>query len=401
MKLPTKIKCPKCEYELSISEVIAQELSEYLKEQKEVLQKQIELEYQEKTKKLSEEVKLKLAEEKNKEIEDLKRELEEQFSNQVQLYEAKLEEAWNKIKEIKKQEEQLKQLKIAMKEKEKLLEDRIRSQLEKEREELIKSYNVKFNQKFEQMRSEYEERIRLLNKSLEEAQMRASSTSERLKGEVAEISIQNELAKTFPEDMIEEVSKGVTGADIIQKVYFKSVYCGTLVWEVKRTKSFSRDWIKKLKDDVIKSRGNIGIIISTTLPDEINEFGYIDGVWICSFDAYIPLAIALRIQLIEQKRIERLYNNRDLKSSELYRYIVSDEFRNKIVSIVESFRTMREDLEAEKRAMLRIWAKREKEILRMTNSTVSIVGDLQGILGNSFRNIESLDLDKISEPKIF
>lgn len=401
MKLPVKVKCPKCGYEFSISEVLAQELSEYLQEQKEMLYKQIELEYQEKTKKLSEEVKLKLAEEKNKEIEKLKRELEKQFSNQVQLYEAKLEEAQNKIKEIKKQEEYLKQMEIAIKEKEKLLEDRIRSQLEKEREEFIKSYNEKFKQKFEQMRGEYEERIRLLSKSLEEAQMRASSTSERLKGEVAEISIQNELAKTFTEDLIEEVSKGVTGADIVQNVYFKSVHCGTLVWEIKRTKSFNKDWIKKLKDDVIRSKANIGIIITTALPEEIKEFGFIDGVWICSFEVYLPLAVALRIQLTEQKRIERLYNNRELKSSELYRYVLSDEFRNKIISVVESFRSMREDLEAEKRAMLRIWAKREKEILRLTNSTVSIVGDLQGILGNSFRNIESLDLDKISEPKIF
>lgn len=401
MKLPAKVKCPKCGYEFSINEVLAQEVNEYLQKQKLFFQKQLESEYEEKAKNLSEKVKRELAEEKNKEIERLKSELEKQFKDQTRVYEAKLEETKRKMHEIQKQEEQLKQMESIIKEKEKLLENQIRLQVEKERENLIKNYNEKFNQKFEQMRAEYEERIRLLNKSLEEAQMRATSASERIRGEVAEINIQNELAKTFSEDQIEEVLKGVTGADIIQKVFFKSVYCGTLVWEVKRTKSFNRDWIKKLKDDVIKSKGNIGILITTTLPEEVREFGFIDGIWICSFDVYIPLAIALRMQLIEQKRIERLYNNRDLKSSELYRYIISDEFRNKIISIVESFRTMREDLEVEKRAMLRIWSKREKEILRMTNSTISIVGDLQGIIGNSFRNIDTLDLDKISEPKIF
>jgi hypothetical protein len=47
--------------------------------------------------------------------------------------------------------------------------------------------------------------------------------------------------------------------------------------------------------------------------------------------------------------------------------------------MLEGFVTTRSNLDSEKRAMQRIWAKRQTEIERVTGSMVSVVGELQAI----------------------
>lgn len=66
----------------------------------------------------------------------------------------------------------------------------------------------------------------------------------------------------------------------------------------------------------------------------------------------------------------------------LYQYLSGTSFRQTIAAIVESFRTLQEDLEGEKRAMQRIWANRRKQLERVITSTAAMYGDLQGIIGS-------------------
>ena len=56
------------------------------------------------------------------------------------------------------------------------------------------------------------------------------------------------------------------------------------------------------------------------------------------------------------------------------------------------FNDMREDLERERRFMGKQWSKREAQILAVVDSTVGMVGDLQGIAGKAMPEIPSLDI---------
>ena len=47
--------------------------------------------------------------------------------------------------------------------------------------------------------------------------------------------------------------------------------------------------------------------------------------------------------------------------------------------MIEKFNDMREDLDRERRFMGKQWSKREVQILAVVDSTVGMVGDLQGI----------------------
>ena len=53
---------------------------------------------------------------------------------------------------------------------------------------------------------------------------------------------------------------------------------------------------------------------------------------------------------------------------------------------------MREDLDRERRFMGKQWSKREAQILAVVDSTVGMVGDLQGIAGKAMPEIPSLDM---------
>jgi hypothetical protein len=79
----------------------------------------------------------------------------------------------------------------------------------------------------------------------------------------------------------------------------------------------------------------------------------------------------------------------------VYNYLVGQEFYNRVSGIVEAFRTMRQDLDAERQAYQRCWAKREKQLDRVLVSTSGLYGDLQGIIGRTLPEIKGMSLDAL------
>lgn len=63
---------------------------------------------------------------------------------------------------------------------------------------------------------EMEKKIADMQKSLDEAQRKATQGSQQNQGEVLELDLENRLREEFPLDDITEVKKGQRGADIIQ-----------------------------------------------------------------------------------------------------------------------------------------------------------------------------------------
>jgi len=72
--------------------------------------------------------------------------------------------------------------------------------------------------------------------------------------------------------------------------------------------------------------------------------------------------------------------------------------RQRVQAIVEAFSSMQEDLDKEKKAILKQWAKREEQIERVMQATVGMYGDLQGIAGKTLKEIEGLELLALEAP---
>jgi len=109
------------------------------------------------------------------------------------------------------------------------------------------------------------------------------------------------------------------------------------------------------------------------------------------------MAMALRHSLIDVAIARKTTEGQQTKTEMVYQYLTGPRFRQRVQAIVEAFSSMQEDLDREKKAITRQWAKREEQIDRVMVATVGTYGDLQGIAGKTLEEIDGLSL-KALEP---
>ena len=240
--------------------------------------------------------------------------------------------------------------------------------------------------------AEREATIEGLRKALEDAQRRASQGSQQNQGEVQEVALEVSLREAFPLDAIEPVAKGVLGADCVQVV---AGDCGKIIFESKRTKSWSEGWIAKLKDDQRAATADVAVIVTTVLPKDVIDFGVHEGVWVTVPRYAVNLAVVLRTALQEVSAARSAGQGLETKAGLIYGYMTGPRFKQRVQGIVEAFTTMKEDLDAERRAIGKSWAKRETQIERVLQGTVGMYGDLQAIAGRSIAEVEGLDVAQL------
>lgn len=244
--------------------------------------------------------------------------------------------------------------------------------------------------------AEKEQTIASMSKQIEELKRKAEQGSQQLQGEVQELELESLLRAKFPLDTIDPVPKGEFGGDVLQRVAGPSGQpCGTILWESKRTKNWSDGWLAKLRDDQRTAKADLSIIVSQALPKDIETFDVRDGVWIAHPRCIVPVATVLRDLLVQVSTARQLSVGQQTKTELIYQYLTGPRFRQRVEAIVEAFSSMQEDLDKEKKAILKQWAKRETQIDNVMKATVGMYGDLQGIAGKSLQEIEGLGLKAI------
>ena len=236
---------------------------------------------------------------------------------------------------------------------------------------------------------------------LREMQRKIEQGSQQLQGEVQELALEQMLADTFPLDEIASVGKGVAGGDCIQ-IAINGVgnQCGRILWESKRTRRWGGDWLAKARDDARSARADVVVIVSEALPEDVQGFAIVEGVWVCGWSAAKSLATALRHGLLELGKAKVALAGQHAKQELVYNYLASTEFAHRVGGIAEAFITMQTDLESEKRAFKKQWSKREKQLERAITNTASLYGDLQGIIGASLPRIEGLEMMLIEDASL-
>jgi len=244
---------------------------------------------------------------------------------------------------------------------------------------------------------EKDQTIASMQQKIEELKQRAEQGSQQLQGEVQELELESLLRVKFPFDSIEPVPKGEFGGDVLQRVVSQiGQQSGTILWESKRTKNWSDGWLVKLREDQRTAKAEISVIVSQALPKGVEAFDIIDGVWVTSPRAALPVAIVLRHTLLEVNMARQASEGQQTKTEMIYQYLTGPRFRHRVEAIVEAFSTMQEDLDKERKAIMKQWAKREEQIERVMGATVGMYGDLQGIAGKSLQEIEGLDLAAVA-----
>ncbi len=241
--------------------------------------------------------------------------------------------------------------------------------------------------------TEKETQIAGMQRQIEDLQRKASQGSQQLQGEALELELESLLRGRFPRDLIEPVPKGEFGGDVLHRVLGPAGQtCGAILWESKRTKNWSDGWLAKLRDDQRTAKAEIALIVSSALPKGVETFDFVDNVWVAEPRFAIPLAIALRESLINLASSRQAQEGQQTKMELVYKYLTGPQFRHRIDAIVERFTDMRDDLDRERKTMMRMWAKREEQLKGVLDSTAGLYGDLQGIAGRAMQEIESLDV---------
>lgn len=363
--MANNIKCPSCGTEIEISSALSETIKADLEK---TLTQKILKESEAKFKQDSEE--------KFKQLEE-----------EIRLKTEKLDEA-------RKAELAIRQEKLKLEDEKKSFELDKQRQLDQEREKIRQQTLLEASDAHRMKDLEKEKLINDLKKSLEEAQLKATQSSQQLQGEVQELDLEEILKNEFRNDEINPVGKGVRGADITHTVKTdRGNVCGVILWESKRTKAWSDEWAQKLKEDLRSSKANIPIIVTTVMPKDIKtSFGVYDGVWVCEPSLVKPIAEIMRQRLIDSAREKFVSQNRSEKSEVLFSYIVSHEFRQQVESIVEVYQEMQLQISKERAAYEKIWKARESQSQRLLTSTANIVGSMQGIVGQSLPPVKGLDL---------
>ncbi len=408
----TVIACPHCGREVALDEALSRRIRQQLQKevdaelaQKQRLLEQAEAKVQqekrrleEQTKNLEAETARRVAEERAKLKGLLQKELEERSGVEMAALKGQLADNERKLAAFRETELKLRKEKTDLEEARKGLELDVARRIDDQRKGIQEETEKRLAEQYRLKEADKDKVIDDLKRQAEEFRRKAEQGSQQLQGEVAELSLEEALKVSFPVDTIEEVPKGIRGADVIHRVCNQmGQQCGTLIWESKRTKAWSDGWIDKLKEDQREVKAEVAILVSSMLPKGLNGFARISGVWVCDHSLAVCLAQALRTGLIDVATAKLSASGKNEKMEMLYEYLSGPEFKQQVEGIVEAFTGMRKDLDQEKRAMEKIWAKREKQIERAVKNMGRMYGSMEGIIGRSLPELDMFELKALSE----
>lgn len=375
--MAAEIKCPNCGHEFELNESLRGEVEKELRGKMMDWQKKKEEEFEKQTAKL---------------VAETQQKATEQTAAKLKSLEEETKQKTQQLQELQKKELDLLRDKTALEEKQKNFELELEKRFLEKRKEIEDSTIKREQELFDLKTKEYKLQMEQQQKLIEELKRKSEQGSMQLQGESQELLLEEILKEHFPFDKIEEVGKGVEGADCIQVVRNNSgAECGKIIYESKRTKAWSNGWIDKLKTDKRNSGSDVAILVSQVFPKDMEKFGEKDGVWVCSFNEVSSVAYLLRNGIIKIHEAQKSQENKGDKMQMLYNYLTGNEFRGQIEAIVEGFMYMKQSITKERIQMEKTWKEREKQLEKVLLNTSGMYGSVKGIAGASVSDIPLLE----------
>lgn len=368
------IKCKNCGADIEVTDAFAHQIEEDLK-------RKLESQHAER---LAEAVKAA----EGRTLEKASKEF--QLKLEMALEDAKEEKERNKklVDEVSKMTEELRALRRKDEERELQMKKTLADEETKIRDEARK----KALEEHELKDREKDQNYQVALKQIEDLKAKLQQGSQQAQGESLELALEELLKREFPMDVIEEVKKGQRGADIMQRVVDKKGReCGIILWESKNAQ-WSAGWAAKLKEDQRQAKADLAVLVVTDPPKGLETYTHENGVWISMRKFVVPLAMSLRYGLIREYFVRDMQDGKNEKKEELYRYITSLEFTQRMDAIIEAFDGMREEVEREKRWFATKWARQEKHIRKVIDHMHGVRGDLQGVVGKALPELKEASL---------
>jgi len=337
---------------------------------------------------------------------NLRKSIGSDYENKLQMLELAHKDSEEKLRASRQKELEFLKKEQELTNKEAEMELTVQRLLQAERGKISKEIREFEEQKIAARETDHQMRVKELEKQLddqkklvleqqkiaEEMRRKAEQGSMQLQGEVQELALEELLRVSFPFDEIGPVAKGARGADCIQIVRNNfGQECGKIIYESKRTQAFSHDWVEKLKADMRSQGATIAVIVTQTMPKEMDRFGEKNGVWVCSFAEVKALTYVLRDGIIRLFTASRSQENKGDKMHLLYDYLTSTEFSEQWKAIREGFLSMKQSIQKERDMMEKLWKSREKQLEKVLLNAAHVRGSIEGIAGKDAIDVNLLD----------
>lgn len=396
-----QINCPNCKVSFELSEAVSEDFKrdneQQLAAEKEKLRNEMLAYKKQKEEELRrnneafEQQKLAIEAEASKKA-------NEHFTAQLQSLQEDRNQKALQLQEFEKRQLDLLREKATLEEQQKNFELELEKRFLEKRKELEETTVRREQELFDLKMKEKETQMESLKKTIEELKRKSEQGSMQLQGEAQELLLEEMLQEHFPFDLIQEVGKGVEGADCMQIVRNSSGReCGKIIYESKRTKTWSNTWLEKLKTDRRNRGADVAILVTQTFPKDMDRFGEKEGVWICNFTEALGVAALVRNGILKVFDAQKSQENKGDKMQLLYDYLTGNEFRGQMEAIVEGFMAMKLGIEKEKVQMAKLWKEREKQLEKVLINTSEMYGSVKGIAGASVGDIPLLEGEKDPE----
>jgi hypothetical protein len=306
---------------------------------------------------------------------------ERRLAHEMAGLQEQLKEQRNELEEAKRREMAMRRRERELERRQADLEVTIERTLADERAKLVAETQERAADEHRLKDAEKERQLADMRRQIEDLKRRADQGSQQLQGEAGEDQLEAVLRAAFPMDNISGIGQGIRGADIHQTVLdSRGLKSGAILWECKNAKNWSDAWIVKLKADQRAQHADVAVLVTASLPKGCSRFTMVDGVIVSDFACAATLGAVLREHLLQLAHARQAAMRKDDKLELLHRYLSGVEFRQRVEALVEAFAAMRADLDQERRAAERAWARRAKQIDAVTFNISGMYGDLQGLV---------------------
>ena len=379
------IGCPSCGKKIPLTRALRAEIEQSVKQEFEETLRSRERE-------LRVQFEARLEDDLQRAVKDAVRKAEKTSAQELAALRDQVRDQAKNLDEARRNELALRRREHELERKQQDLELEVARQLARERARVVTETQERLTEEHRLKDAEKERQLADMRRQIEDLKRKAEQGSQQRQGEVGEEELEGLLRGTFPSDDIRAIGQGVRGADLHQVVIdSRNRKSGSILWECKNARNWSDGWIAKLKADQRALHADVAVLVTASLPKDCRRFTLIDGVLVTDFACAGALAGVLRANLLELAHARHAAVQKNGALELLYRYLSGVEFRQRVEAVVDAFTAMRADLDQERRAAERAWARRAKQIDAVTFNVAGMYGDLQGLVP-SLPRIGALEL---------
>jgi hypothetical protein len=247
-----------------------------------------------------------------------------------------------------------------------------REALERDKTAALSARDAKHFEEFQKLKDNFDDVQRKLEKK----------TADEL-GEGGEVDLFEGLKAHFEGDRVRRVPKGTPGADIIHEIVESGRLCGKIVYDSKKRQSWKSEYATKLCEDKMAEGAAHAVLSLMKFPADCRQLEVRDGVILANPARVLVVAEILRDAIVDSYR-QRLSNeDRKKKTDELYAYITSERFHQRMDSIERQTDKLLEIDVAEQKAHRKVWETRGGALKSLQKAHGNIRADVARIIGTS------------------